>query len=46
MNGTFTLYYDSADGIRKRISDGWSLNLKAGDTSNELTFTEPTDIGV
>lgn len=46
MDGTFTLYYDAADGTRKQVSDGsWTLPspLQAGDTSDELTFTEPTD---
>ena len=46
MDGTFTLYYDASDDTRKSVSDGsWSLVLEAGSTSNELNFTEPTDLG-
>src|SRR3990167_9026082 len=45
MDGTFTLYYDAADGTRKPVSDGsWSLVLEPGNTGNELNFTEPTDL--
>lgn len=48
MDGTFTLYYDAEDGNRKQVENGetnneWSLSLQAGQTSNELSFTEPTD---
>lgn len=45
LDGTFTLYYDAADGFRKQVSDGsWYLSsLQAGDTSGELSFAEPTD---
>ena len=46
VDGTFALYYDAADGNRKPVSDGsWSLMLEAGNTSDELSFTEPTDLG-
>lgn len=46
MDGIFTLYYDAADGHRKPVSDGsWSLVLEAGNTSDELSFTEPMDLG-
>src|SRR3990167_2440021 len=46
MDGTFTLYYDAADDARKPVSDGsWSLVLESGSTSDELSFTEPTDLG-
>ena len=46
MDGIFTLYYDAADGKRKPVSNGsWTLPpLQAGETSNELSFTEPIDI--
>ncbi len=49
MDGIFTLYYDAIDGKRYPVSDGsWSFEsqsaLGAGVTSDELTFTEPTDI--
>ncbi len=47
MDGIFTLYYDAVDGNRNPVSDGsWYLpSLQAGDTSKELSFTEPTDFG-
>ncbi|MFO0794246.1 MAG: hypothetical protein U0586_09275 [Candidatus Brocadiaceae bacterium] len=46
MDGTFTLYYDASDDTRKSVSDGsWSIVLEAGSSSNELNFTEPTDLG-
>jgi hypothetical protein len=49
MVGIFTLYYDATNGNRKPVENGqpnneWPLSLQAGQTSNELTFTEPTDI--
>lgn len=45
MEGTFTLYYDAADGTRKSVTDSsWSLTLEAGETSNQLSFTEPIDL--
>lgn len=46
MDGTFTLYYDATDGNRKPVLNAsWTLPpLNAGDTSIELSFTEPTDI--
>jgi PKD repeat protein len=46
MDGIFSLYYDATDGNRYQVSDGsWTLPpLQAGQTSNELTFTETTDI--
>lgn len=46
MNGIFSLYYDAIDGNRYPVSDGsWTLPspLQAGETSDVLSFTEPTD---
>ncbi len=49
MDGIFTLYYEATDGTRNPVSDGsWSRSLQpvnnTGDTSDELSFTEPTNI--
>ncbi len=46
MVGTFNLYYDAVDGNRYPVSGGLCClsSLLPGETSNELSFTEPTDI--
>lgn len=42
MNGTFGLYYDANDGMRRSLSS-WQLTIGSGGTSNPVTFSEPSD---
>ncbi|HEX7788721.1 MAG TPA: hypothetical protein VF653_21065, partial [Methylomirabilota bacterium] len=44
INGTFTLYYDDANDVRRPVPGAtWTLALASGESAEQLRFTSPTN---